>query len=138
MDFTFERLLNILQVTAPQRQVVDRTQIQISGSKQQLEWTNPNVLPNHLVPNFTKSQMVSILLYINGMIVYCFSLALPVGWGLWGRQGQTMQTSKWAKAIWIWLYADSIVCGSVVFNVFQTFCVLASKAGGGGGMTVFL
>lgn len=85
MDFTFERLLNILQVTDPQRQVVDRTRIQISASKQQLEWTNPNVLPKHLAPNFTKSQMVSILLYINGMIVYLLLTCPASGMGFVGK-----------------------------------------------------
>ena len=85
MDFTFERLLNILQVTDLQRQVVDRTQIQISASKQQLEWTNPNVLPKHLAPNFTKSQMVSVLLYINGMIVYLLLTWPASGMGFVGE-----------------------------------------------------
>lgn len=85
MDFTFERLVNILQVTDPQRQVVDRTHIHVSASKQQLEWTNPHVLPKHLAANFTKSQMVSILLYIHGMIVYLLLTRPASGMGFVGE-----------------------------------------------------
>lgn len=63
----------------------------------------------------------------------CFSLGLPVGWGLWGREGQPVQNSKWTKSIWIWLYADYAVCCSFVFNISQTFWILASLRGRGGG-----
>lgn len=95
----------------------------------QLGWTDPNALPKHVAPNFTKSQMVSILSYINGWLCICFSLALPSGWGMWGRQGQAMPNSKWAKSIWIWLCADYRVCCSVVLKVSGAFCILGKSRG---------
>lgn len=95
MDFTLECLLNILEVTDPQRRVVARTQIQISVSKQQLEWTNPNVFPNHLAPNFPKSQMVSIfVMYVNGVIVSLLFICPASGMGFMGGQGHKTQNSK--------------------------------------------
>lgn len=54
MGFTLGCLWSILRVTDPRGQVVDRRQIWMSASNQQLEWPTPNVSPEHLAPNFTK------------------------------------------------------------------------------------
>lgn len=81
MDFIFECLLNILPVTDHK----DRLWIEHKFQLVQPGWTNPNVLSKHLAPNFTKSQMVSILLYINGMIVYLLLVCCAIGMGLIGE-----------------------------------------------------
>lgn len=105
MDFSFEGLLNILQVTDSRGQVVDRRQILMRVSKQQLEWTTPSVSPERLAPNFTKIQMVPVSLYVNGMTVY-FLLTCPAS-GM-GVEGETRTNN--VKEQMSQIHVDLVIC----------------------------
>lgn len=70
----------------PQKQVVGRTLTQISARRHQLKRTNPNVVClNFWFQIVLKSQMVSISLYINEMVVYLLPTCPASGWGWWGK-----------------------------------------------------